>query len=121
MCVSVCALAIIKAGFRTCVSSARYLSIYRHPCSQAIPPFAIKVCDIGTKSHMLNFCEACAALCCEFDLWETDNAEHEKYFLFSEKKRAKLKTKNIATTFGKSLFLTKYLILTYLQIQKTSQ
>ena len=57
-------LCYIKPGFNTCVSrphnSARWLTMYGHQCSQAIPAFAIKACVLATKSHMLNFCEVCA-------------------------------------------------------------
>ena len=60
---------------------------------------------LATKSQMVNFCETCAAICCDCDLWEPI-AQITKKFL-SSKKREKLKPKNI-TTFGKSLFLTQY-------------
>ena len=39
---------------------------------------------------------------------ETNNAEHRKDFLSSEKKSRAKNEKNITTTFGKSLFLTQY-------------
>ena len=39
---------------------------------------------------------------------ETENAVHRKDFLSSEQKRAKLKTENITTTFGKLLFPIQY-------------
>ena len=98
-------LILVKAGFHTCVSrtnnGARCLMIYGHWCSQAIPAFVTKACMLATKSHMLISSEACAAICWDCDLWT------QKYFL-PFKKKAKLKTKNINTTFGKSLFLTQY-------------
>ena len=105
----------LKPGFHTCVSrthnSARCLKMHGHQCSQAITTFATKACELATKSYMLNFCEGLRDLCRDI-LWlwpiETDYAKHKKYFL-SCKKRAKLKTKNITTTFGKSLFLIKYI------------
>ena len=99
----------VNPGFHACVrtkhNAARCLTMYGHQCSQAIPVFAIKACVLATKLHMLNFCETCAAICCDCDLWEPI-AQITKKFL-SSKKREKLKPKNI-TTFGKSLFLTQY-------------
>ena len=81
-----------------------------HQWSQTIPAFRTKACELATKSHMLNFCESLRGLCHEM-LWlwpiEIDNAGHKKIFC-PPKKRAKQKTKTITTTFGKSLFLTKY-------------
>ena len=88
-------LCYIKPGFHTCVSrthnSARCLTTYGHQCSQAIPAFAIKPCVLATKSHMLNFCEACASMCCDCDRWDFRSSE----------KRAKLKTKKCNNDFRK--------------------
>ena len=100
---------LIKAGFHTCVcrthNVSRCLSMYGQHCSQAISAFAIKACELATKSHMLNFCEACVAICCDCDLW-SPIIQDTKRFSVLRKKRAKLKTKN--TTFEKSLFSTQY-------------
>ena len=58
-----------KSGSHTCISrthnNARCLTMYGHQCSQSIPVFATKAGELATKSHMLNFCEACAAICCD--------------------------------------------------------
>ena len=98
-------------SIHTCVNrmhnGALCFPIYGHQWSQSIPAFATKACELATKMHMFNFCETCAAICCEWPI-EIDNEGHKKDFLPFEKKRAKLKTKNIAMTFGKSLILTKY-------------
>ena len=63
--------------------------MYGHQCSQVIPAFAAKL-------HKLNFCEGMRGLRRDM-LWlwpvGTDNAEHKKDFLFSEKK-ARLKKNN---------------------------
>ena len=101
---------LVKAGFNTCVSrtrnNGRCLSIYRHQCSQAVPAFATKACVLATKSHMLNFCEACVAICCECDLWQPIMQVTKR---FSVRKKSKTQNKkNITTTSGKSLFLTQY-------------
>ena len=80
--------------------------MYGHRCSQAILAFATKAGVLSTKSHMLNFCEACAAICCYCDLWEPITQD-TKRFSVPRKKRARLKTKNI-TTFGKALFVNQY-------------
>ena len=53
-----------NAGVHTCHS------MYGHKCSQAIPAIAIEACVLATKSHVLNFFEACAAIYCDCDLWE---------------------------------------------------
>ena len=62
-----------------------------------------KTCDLATKSHMLNFCEAYAAICCDCDL-QKPTTQDKKRFPVLQKKRTKPK---ITTTFGKSLFLIK--------------
>ena len=93
----------LKAGFHTCVitthNGAPCLSMYEHHCSETIAAFAIEACMLATKSHMLNFCKACAMICCDCDLQEP---------IAPPKKRTKFKTKNITTTFWKLLFLTRY-------------
>ena len=107
-------LASLKPGFHTCVSrthnGARCLTMYGHQSTQTITAFATKACEVATKSHMLNFCEGLRGLCRDM-LWlwsiETNIARKKKVSVL-RKKRAKLKTKKIATTFGKSLFLIKY-------------
>ena len=82
--------------------------MYGHQWSQAIPALAIKACLLATKSHILNFCEVCATICCNFDLWEPTTQDTKRFFLSSETKRTKLKTKRNITTVGKLLFLTQY-------------
>ena len=97
-----CRVVSIKAGFHTCVSSmhncTRCLSMYGLHCSQAILAFAIKTCALATKSHMLNFCEACAAICC--DLWKPITQDTE-YFSFFRKKEISLKQKKYNGDFRK--------------------
>ena len=103
-----------------CQQDAQRRAMYGHQLSQTIPPFAAKACEVATKSHMLNFCEACAAICCDCDLQKPTTRETKK--IFCPKKRANPKTKKITTTFGKLLLLIKYgMRFTCLQIQKTSQ
>ena len=105
----------LKPGFHKCVSKthngARCLPLYGHQCSQTFSALATKACELAKTSHMLNFCEGLRDLCRDM-LWlrsiETDYAGHKKDFLFSNKKKTKLKTKNITTTFGRLLLLTKY-------------
>ena len=46
-------------------------------------------------------------MCCDCDLWEPITQD-KKRFSVLRKKRANLKTTNITTTFGESLFLTQY-------------
>ena len=97
----------LKPGFHACVSrthnGARCLTMYEHQCSQAIPTFATKACELATKSHMLNFCEGLRGLCRDM-LWlwpmETNNAGHKKDFLSSEKK-SKAKNKKYNDYFRK--------------------
>ena len=82
-----------------------------HQSSQAIPAFATKSCELVTQSHMFNFCEGLRGLCRDMPwLWsiETNNAKHKIFFVFWKKRAKQKKTKNITTTFGKSLFLTEY-------------
>ena len=85
--------------------------MYKHQWSQAITAFAIKTCELATKSHIFNFCESLRGLCRDM-LWlwsiETNNARNNKDFLSSGKKSKAKKTKTITTTFGKSLFLIEY-------------
>ena len=50
--------------------------------------------------------EGCAAICCDCDLWEPITQDTKDFLSFE--KRARLKTKDITTIFGKSLFLTRY-------------
>ena len=100
---------LLKSGFSACVSGthngARCLPMYRHHCSQAIPSFAIRPCMLATKSHMLNFCETCAAICCDLSKLITQDT---RKFSVLRKKEQSSKQNNMATTFGKSLFLTHY-------------
>ena len=71
------------------------------------PSLCNKSLRAATKSDMLNFCKGLRGLCRDM-LWlwpiKTDNAGHKKIFCRSIKK-SKAKNK---TTFGNSLFLTKY-------------
>ena len=55
---------------------------------------------------MWNFCKACAAICCDCDLWEPI-MQVTKDFVSSEKKQSS-KQKNTTMTLGKSLFLRQY-------------
>ena len=89
-----------------CQQDAQRLSRHGHQCSRTIPAFATIACVLAPKLHMLNFCEACAAICCYCNIWELIIQDTKKIFC-PLKKRAKLKTKAI-TAFGKSLFLTQY-------------
>ena len=106
---------MLKPGFHASVSrthnGARCLTMYKHQWSQSIPAFAIKACELATKSHMLNFCERLRGLCGDM-LWlwsiETNNARNRKDFLSSEKKSKAKNKKKITTAFGKLLFLIKY-------------
>ena len=47
----------MEPGFDICVSrtrnGARCLPMYRHQCSQAIPEFATKACELATKVELL--------------------------------------------------------------------
>ena len=89
-----------------CYQDAQRLSV-PSDVSQAIPAFATKACELTTKSHMLNFCEACVAICCDCDLWESIT-QNTKRFSVLRKKEQSSKQKNITMTFGKSLFLTQF-------------
>ena len=89
-----------KAGVHTCHS------MYGHKCSQAIPAIAIEACVLATKSHVLNFFEACAAIYCDCDLWEPI-MQVTKMISVLRKAKQSSKQKH-KTTFGKSLFLTQY-------------
>ena len=75
----------------TCVSkthnSTRYLSMYGHHFSQAIPAFTIKACELATKSHMFNFCKTCAAICCDCDLWEPITKETKRFSVLRKKEQ----------------------------------
>ena len=99
------------AGFYTRVNrtynSFQCLLMCGHQCSQAILAFPIKASVLATKSHLFNFCKAYASICCYYDPWEPITQD-VKSFSVLRKKKAKLRIKNIATTFGKSLFLTQY-------------
>ena len=103
----------IKPGFHTCVSrthnGAQCLSVYGHHCSQAIPAFASKACELATKLHMLNFCEEMRGLC--RNVWwlrpiETNNARNKKDFLCSEKK-SQAKNKKDGNNFRKVIIYKK--------------
>ena len=65
---------------------AQCLLINRHQYSQTITAFATKACVLATKSGMFNFCEACAAICCESNLWKLRTQYTESIFCPSEKK-----------------------------------
>ena len=95
---------MLKAGFHTCVSrthnGARCLTMYGHQCLQAIISFAIKACVLATKSHMLNFCEVCTAICCDWDLWKPITQD-TKIFSVVRKERANLRTKKCNDDFRK--------------------
>ena len=60
--------------------------MYGHQCSQAIPAFAIKPCVLATKSHMLNFCEACAAMCCICHLGEPIMQKAKRFSVLRKKR-----------------------------------
>ena len=99
-------------GFHTCVSrthhNARCLMMYGHRrlWSQAIPAFETKVCDLATKSHMLNFCEGL----CRDMLWlwsiKTYNGR-KKDFLSSEKEAQSQKQKKNNDDFRKVVISDK--------------
>ena len=72
----------------------------RHHCSQAIPAFATKPCVLAAKSYRLNFCEACAVICCDCDLWEPITQDTKRFSVL-RKKRAKLNTKKYDHDFQK--------------------
>ena len=101
----------VKPGFHACVrtkhNAARCLTMYGHQCSQAIPVFAIKACVLATKLHMLNFCEACAAICCYCDLWEPITKVKTLFFFF-EKKEQNSKQKIQQRLSESRYFLTLY-------------
>ena len=92
----------LKPGFHACVSrthhGARCVTMYEHQYLQASQAVAINACMLSTKSHMLNFCEACAARCCYCDLWEpiTPNKKTDFYY---PKKRSKAQNKKYNNDF----------------------
>ena len=63
-------------------------------CSQAIPTFAIKTCVLAKKSHMFNICEACAAMCCDCDLWEPITQDKRDFLSFKKKSQGQNKKYN---------------------------
>ena len=79
----------VKPGFHTRVNrthnNARCLSIHGHQCPKLIPAFAVKACLLETKSHMLNFCEASAAICCDCDMWEPITQDTNRFSVFRKK------------------------------------
>ena len=75
-------------------NGARCLSMYEHHCSQAISAFATKACVVATKSHMLNFCEVCAAMCCDCDLWKPIMQETKRFSVLRKKSKAQNKNSN---------------------------
>ena len=81
------------------------LSMYRHHSSQVIPAFAMKACVLATKSRMLNFCDACAAICGNCNLRELIMQVTKTFSVCQKKQRSK--QINITMTFGKSLLLTQ--------------
>ena len=93
--------------------------MYGRHCSQAIPSFAINVCVLATKLHMLNFYEACAAICCDCDLREPITQDTKIYSVLE--KKAKITTK-IERRPSESRWFSLNTgcapQLTYLQIQK---
>ena len=99
-----CCSVVKAAGFHTCVSrthsGTRCLSMYGHHCSQPIPALAIKTCVLATKSHMLNFCEACAAMCCDCDLLEPITQGTTRFSVL-RKKKSKAKNKKCNNDFQK--------------------
>ena len=82
--------------------------MYGRHCSQAIPAFAIQSCVLATKLHMLNFCEACAAICCHCDLREPITQGTKRFLSFE--KTAKLRTKQYNGDFRKVVITTQYQI-----------
>ena len=96
----------LKAGFHTPVNrthnSARCLAMYGHHCSQTISAFAIKACMLATKSHMLNFFEAC-----DCNHWQPIMQDTKRFSVLQKKKKSNAQNKKL-TTFGKSLFPTRY-------------
>ena len=68
--------------------------MYGHHCSQAISAFAIKACVLTTKSHALNFFEACAAVCCYCNLWKPRTQVTKRFSGFRKKSKAQNKKYN---------------------------
>ena len=77
-----------------CQQDTQRRAMYGHQLSQTIPPFAAKACEVATKSHMLNFCEACAAICCDCDLQKPTTRETKKIFCPKKKSESKNKKNN---------------------------
>ena len=82
----------LKAGFYTPVNrthnSARCLAMYGHHCSQTISAFAIKACMLATKSHMLNFFEAC-----DCNHWQPIMQDTKRFSVLRKKKEQRSKQK----------------------------
>ena len=73
------------------------------PMLTSNPSHRNKGCELATMLHMLNFCEACATICCDCDLWEPIKQVTKKISVLQKKVQSS-KQKNVTTTFGKSLF-----------------
>ena len=94
------------------VSAGRTTALdVRTPLLTSNPSLCNKSLRARNIEHISNFCDGLGSLCRDM-LWlwpiETDNANHKKIFLSSEKNKLILKQKNLTATFGKSLFQTKY-------------
>ena len=93
----------LNSGCHTCVSGthngAQCLSMYENQCSQAIAAFTIKAWVLATESHMLNYCEVCAAICFDCDLWEPIVQDTKRFSVFQ--KRSKVKNKKKSNHFRK--------------------
>ena len=79
------------------VDVSRYIDTNAHKQSQ---PSQQKPACSQQSHNMLNFCEACAAICCECDLWQPITQDKKDY-LFSKEKEQSSKQKKYSNDFRK--------------------
>ena len=104
----------IKPGFNTCVSrthnGTRCLTIYEHQCSQALPSLGNKSLRARNKLAHVELLRGDARPVPRYAVtvtYKNPTAQKTKNIFLRFEKKSKAKAKNIMTTFGKSLFLTK--------------